>query len=77
VSADLLFGEPGKREERIEWGQRSIRDNFLIGPKGTVRPCPGEQAARGYDGAFYEGGPIQFEPVRRTVVTYTTAWERA
>lgn len=73
-----LFGTPeGKRTERVEWGQRSIRDNFLIGPKGTIRLAAGPEQARGYDGAFYEGGPRQFEPVRRVVVTYAGPWETA
>lgn len=73
-----LFGTPdGKRTERVEWGQRSICDNYLIGPKGTVRPAPGPEAARGHDGAFYPGGPVVFEPVQRTVVTYIGPWEPA
>ena len=71
-----LFGAPeGMREERIEWGQRSLHDNPLIGPRGTIRSAPSEFAARGYDGAFYSGGPRVFEPVRRTIVTYTGPWE--
>lgn len=72
---DLPVEVEGKRTERVEWGQRSIRDNFLVGPKGTIRPCPGEEAARCYDGAFYPGGPVMVEPVRRTVVTFTGSWE--
>lgn len=82
--SDMLFDLPaagvvehGKRTERIEWGQRAIRDHVLIGKKGTVRPAPGEEAAYGYDGAHYRGGPVMFEPVKRTVVTYTGDWEAA
>lgn len=71
-----LFGTPeGARTERVEWGQRAIRDGYLVGPRGTVRPAPGEEAARGYDGAHYPGGPVMFEPVRRVIVTYTGPWE--
>lgn len=72
-----LFGEAGKRSERVEWGCRALRDTTLLGPKGSVRAAPGEEAARGYDGAFYPGGPVMFEPVRRTIVTYTNDWESA
>jgi len=72
-----LFEVPdmGKREEHIEWGQRAIRDGVLIGKRGTVRTACSEEAARGYDGAHYPGGPKMFEPVHRTITTYTGKWE--
>lgn len=70
-----LFGDPvGKRTEHVEWGCRSVRYSELSGPPGTVSPAPSEEAARGYDGAYYEGGPKMFEPVCRTVVTITSDW---
>jgi hypothetical protein len=71
-----LFGEAGRRQERIEWGHRYTRNN-AFGNKGQVVPCCGEAQARGYDGAFYPGGPKSFEPVRRVVVTYTGVWDKA
>ena len=71
-----LFGTPeGEKATRIEWGQKSTHDHVLTGRKGTVRLAPSEQAARGYDGAHYPGGPKVFVPVQRVVITYTSGWE--
>lgn len=69
------YVEHWSRSEETQWGQRAIRDGVLIGKRGTVRSSPSEESARGYDGAHYPGGPKMFEPVRRTIVTYTGAWE--
>lgn len=77
MELDIPGIEKGKRTERIEWGQRALEDCFLIGRKGTVRKAYGEEQARGYDDAFYTGGPKVFEAVQRTVVTYTGDWESA
>lgn len=74
---DIPGLEKGKRTERVEWGERSISDTSLVGPVGSVRKAYGEEQARGYDGAFYPGGPRVKEAVKRTVVTYTSDWEPA
>lgn len=71
-----LFGTPdGAKSVRVEWGQKATRDHVLLGRKGTVRVAPSEEAARGYAGAHYPGGPKSFIPVQRTVTTYTSDWE--
>lgn len=72
----LLFGETGKRAERVEWGIRYTHD-CAFGRRGDVDPVLSEQVARRHGGAFYEGGLKKFRPVRRVVVTYTSAWEDA
>lgn len=81
MSEAPLFGERGKRTERIEWGVRALEDHRLravgIGiRKGQVEARPGESLARFCvtdEGASYGWPPC--EVVRRTVVTYTGDWE--
>jgi hypothetical protein len=64
-------GEAGRRVERVEWGLRTTRDNFLHA-KGHVEPRPSEQNARELAGRGLWGDEV----VARTVVTYTTRWGR-
>ena len=68
--------DPGRRAERFEWGARSLVDHYVSGKRGHVEPVHTEAQARGYDGAYYPGGPRLFEPVCRTIVTYTGEWEQ-
>lgn len=70
MSALPMFDE-GKRSERVEYGERLIRD-CAFGKKGHVEPRPNDWDP--YDGAYYEGGPKTFEIVQRTIVTYTGPW---
>lgn len=66
--------EAGRRTERVEWGLRSTADTFLH-RKGEVSARPNEENARNCVGRV-ESGWRATEIVRRTVVTYTTPWER-
>jgi hypothetical protein len=66
--------EAGRRTERVEWGLRSTADTVLH-RKGEVDVRPGEENAR-YCVGRVECGHRSTEIVRRTIVTYTTPWER-
>ena len=65
--------EQGDRHERVEWGLRQTRGNFLM-RKGHVDLRPSEENARECVGNRYYG-LADTEVVRRVVVTYTTPWE--
>lgn len=69
-----MFGEPGRRVERVEWGLRQTVGNFLM-RKGDVDLRGDEDNARACVGEISYGFR-DTEVVRRTIVTYTTDWER-
>lgn len=70
----LAMFEDGQRSERVEYGERLIRDS-AFGKRGAVNPRPNDWNP--YDGAWYAGGPKMFEIVQRTIVTYTGGWKAA
>lgn len=71
-----LFGEPdGRRVESEEWGLRATKDN-LLGRRGDVSRRASENEARACLGLGTSyGWHGSHELVRRTVITYTGAWE--
>jgi hypothetical protein len=74
--AEALPGmEAGRRKECTEWGLRTTRDTFLH-RKGDVVTVQDEAHARRCVG-HAEWGWAATEVVSRTVVTYTTRWERS
>lgn len=75
MADDILPGfEAGRRTERTEWGLRSTADTFLH-RRGDVIPRFSEENARECAGRPELGWRSCTEVVRRTIVTYTTAWE--
>lgn len=66
--------EAGRRTERTEWGLRHLDDRPGIHRKGDVGTRASEQHARESIGTP-GWGPVEI--VSRTVVTYTTTWQRA
>lgn len=66
--------EAGRRTERVEWGLRSAAGTCFH-RKGEVTPRVSEEHARKCAG-HPELGWGETEIVRRTVVTYTTPWNR-
>lgn len=75
---DALFGDQGRRVERVEWGNRwPASSRYELRRKGDVDPAASEEHARlrathplwGPDGKIFP------DVVCRTVVTYTTDWE--
>lgn len=79
MSDAALFGEQGRREERVEWGLRATADQQPFGMrKGQVDVRPGESSARfGVTDEATRYGWRDCEVVKRTVVTYTSDWEPA
>ena len=77
-TASELGVELGRRVERVEWGLRATADSFLR-RKGQVEIRPSEDNARLILDGVARGehyGWRNVELVRRTVVTYTSDWER-
>lgn len=73
MSDDVLFGDSGRRTERVEWALRYPSGHGLS-PVGGVRPCVSEDHARATVGRR-EYGNHDTIVISRTVVTYTTDWE--
>lgn len=72
MTAAPLFGEEGRRVERVEWGLRQTVGNYLM-RRGEVDVRPDEENARAMCGDAYRGFR-DTEVVSRRVVTYTTDW---
>lgn len=73
---DIPGLEKGRRVERVEWGNSTERADFREG--AGVSPAESESQARYRAEQTYYGhrGPYRTPVVRRTVVTFTTPWER-
>lgn len=79
MTEDALFGETGKRTERIEWGTRWPESTMYgLRRKGDIDRAEDERHAqvRAEYPLWGPSGEIFPQVVRRTVVTYTGEWEK-
>lgn len=76
MSEQALFGEQGRRVERVEWGVDWPVDSYL-NRRGHVNPAVDQAHAERMAEHTYWGptGKYHGFVVRRTVVTHTTDWE--
>ena len=76
--SETLFGDSGRREERVEWGVDWPSDEYLHQRGQVNRAVDQEHAERMAAQTYWVRiGRYQGHVVSRVVVTYTTDWEPA